>query len=327
MPSQKNEQSKSRRWPVFLSLAGVILFLLTIILITVLLVLIALRVTEANKELATLKATIDKLQHDTFNKIENKATSEQITNLSHQLIQTFTEQANELGKTLRTIDGKVDELDKRGKEQSENLFSALDKLTTSVQELSDLVMFMSQISAGKRKALIWFVHSKNLQESQYHPHWSELEKRLSNCLFPFDFECYVQEQDKCELVYKSGQQLLARQTPASNATGRIQWNLLQEVLRQARQVDQAGRVDVVIIICPASQEFNEQDLKEIGSMNVPVHVVLVGEESFVQVRKLANAQSMHLVPNFPDAVPNTLLEILQKEAAYFIVKNNTNQPR
>ncbi|MBC7354274.1 MAG: hypothetical protein H5U08_18105 [Thermogutta sp.] len=318
MRSQKIPQLKAPRWPVFLSLAAVILFLLTIILITVLLVLITLRITETNKELATLKATIDKLQHNTSNKTEEKSNSEKIMNANNQLIQKFSEHANELAKTLHTIDGKVDELDKRGNERFEHLFSALDKLTRSVQELSDLVLFMSQISAGKRKALIWFVHSKNLQESQYHPGWGELRDRLNRSLFPFDFFCYVQEQGRKQRVYESdsGGQLPAYQTPATNATGRIDWQLLQNAINEVHEVD------VVIIICPENQDF-----KEITRIKVPVHVVLVGEQLLVQVQNLANPQSMYLVPNSPDAVVNTLFEILQKEAAYTVARNNTNQPR
>ena len=320
MRSQKIPQVKPPRWPVFLSLAGAILFLLTIILITVLLVLITLRITETNKELATLQTTLKNMD-DKFTTIEEKVNSKQITNLNHQLNQTLTEQANELGKTLRAINGKVDELDKRGKEQSENLFSALDKLdklNTSVQQLSDSVRFVSRISAGKRKALIWFVHSKNLQESQYHPGWGELRERLNRSPFPFDFFCYVQEQGRSQRVYESGLggQFPAYQTPATNATGRIDWQLLQNA------INEVGKIDVVIIICPDNQDFNE-----IMQMKVPVHVVLVGGQLLVQAQNLANAQSMYLVPNSPDAVVNTLFQILQKEAAYTFATNNTHQPR
>ena len=133
--------------------------------------------------------------------------------------------------------------------------------------------------------LIWFVHTEELREVDYHDLWKQFAKDLEaqQGLGHYRVICYAQEMDTVKLTYDSKDSVSEPcQTPASQASTFIDWKTLSDKIEQDRSKQPVARVFIIAPLPSILQrESQSSDIRVPINLviRVPINLVLIANKT------------------------------------------------
>lgn len=274
----------------------------------------------------TPQETVDSMKKDQMKEISNRVNDlnqkvdslEKKVNDFHkatdgpigQLIKDHGEtqqKTSNLEKQIEAQERKIRDIEDRcnnAKKELEELRAKINDQMSRLQRQIDIIAKNQPFTAGK--ALIYFVHSDPLQESRYHPCWSELDERLKRSKFRYSFLCVAQEENRIHLVYDPSRDInFLLNSVATQATTRINWGKVRDLLAEDTEIR------LLCIICPNPESLE----RVITNVGVPIHLIVVRSNLSFDVSRIITPGVLHLIPDSPDKVTDTLFAIMEESAA------------